>query len=102
MVARLIRAHALQAIEVFESDIAGDVLTREARGIELLDLGVVVLAGCHQIVEFLVHQPIGADNLADFIGAATGGLQFADRTRWLCLARRDLTRVCGASTTPRL
>src|SRR5215510_8098582 len=48
----------LEALEVLWRHVARDVFAREARGVELLDARILVLAGGDEIVEVLVHQPV--------------------------------------------
>src|SRR5665213_2090804 len=75
-VSGLIRARPLQPIEVLEGYVTGDVLAGETRGVELHDVRIVVLAGGHEILQILVNQPVGADELPDFLDAAAGRHQF--------------------------
>src|ERR1700739_1434283 len=60
-VLRRIRALQLQPLEILGRDVAGHVFAREARGVELLDARILVLAGCDQVFEILVHEPVSAD-----------------------------------------
>src|SRR5437667_66505 len=60
-VLRRIRALQLQPPEIFGRDVSGHVFAREAGGVELLDARILVLAGCDQVGEVLVHQPVRAD-----------------------------------------
>src|SRR4030088_3420712 len=53
-VLRRIGALQLQPLEIFGGDVAGDVFTREARGVELLDACIFVLARGDQVPEVLV------------------------------------------------
>ena len=68
---RLVGALFLQAREIGRRDVAGDVLAGEAGRVERLDLRIVVQAGAHQVVEVLVDQPVGADQLRDLFFGAT-------------------------------
>src|SRR5450631_611673 len=56
---------SLQALEIFGCHVARDVLARETRGIEVGDLCVVVANRVLQIVQILINQPVGADDVAD-------------------------------------
>src|SRR5882762_9426748 len=66
-VLRRIGALQLQPLEIFGSDVAGDVFTREARGVELLDARILVLARGDQVLEILVDEPVCADQARHFL-----------------------------------
>src|SRR6516165_4635681 len=67
---RRVRALDLQPLEIRRRHIAGHVHTREARGVELLDACILVLARGDQVVEILIHEPIRADERLDLLHSA--------------------------------
>src|SRR5579862_5733253 len=69
----------LQALQIRGRHVAGDVDAGEARGIEFLDPGILVLAGGNQIVEVLIDQPVRADERADLLQRARARHQLAHR-----------------------
>src|SRR4051812_31229610 len=58
-----VRPLGFQAREVFGRDVTGDVVAGETRRIEFLDARMIVLARGDQVVEILVDEPVGADEL---------------------------------------
>ena len=79
----------LQARQVFGSDVAGDVVARETRGVEFLDAGMIVHAGLDEIFEILVDQPVGADELRDFRLGAIGWPRARSRPACRCRRRSE-------------
>jgi hypothetical protein len=67
----------LEIMQVFVSDVAGDVLPRETGRIKLADRRIVMAHGPDEAVQILVDQPISPNKLCDFIDVAairyTGG-----------------------------
>src|SRR5437899_2444950 len=78
-VLRRIRALQLQPPEIFGRDVSGHVFAREAGGVELLDARILVLAGCDQVGEVLVHQPVRADEARHLLHRAAARDQLARR-----------------------
>src|SRR6185437_15744084 len=76
---RLVRALELQPLEVFRRDIARDVLAGEAGRVEFLDARILVLAGGDEVLEVLIDEPIGADELRDLIEPPSARDELAGR-----------------------
>ena len=72
---RLVGALFLQTREIARRDVAGNVAAGEARVDEFLDVRVVVQARAHQVVEILINEAVGADQLRHFFIGAVGGNQ---------------------------
>src|SRR5687768_10064224 len=58
---RRVRANDLERVEIGAAHVAGHVLAGEARRIEAVDIGLLVIDGVDEIFEILVDEPIGAD-----------------------------------------
>src|SRR6185312_13834843 len=67
---RLVGPCELELAEIRRRD-AGHVFARKTRRIELLEVLVAVLHGPDEIVEILIHEPVGAEDLLDFLGRAS-------------------------------
>src|SRR4029077_6837506 len=78
-VLRRIGALQLQPLEIFGGDVAGGIFTREARGVELLDARILVLARGDQVLEILVDEPVCADQARHFLHGTAARDQFAHR-----------------------
>src|SRR5437762_1934714 len=72
-------ARSMQPPEIFGRDVSGHVFAREAGGVELLDARILVLAGCDQVGEVLVHQPVRADEARHLLHRAAARDQLARR-----------------------
>src|SRR6516164_4851413 len=89
-----VRALELQPLEIFGADIARHVLTREARGVELLDTRILVLARSDQILEVLVDEPVGADDARHLLHRAPARHQLARRRHVDAVDVRKAHRRC--------
>src|SRR5688572_4239607 len=68
----LVRSLGLHARQVFRCHVGRDVFTRETGGVELAHHRIVVLDGAYQVVEILIDEPVGADDVRHLLVAATG------------------------------
>src|SRR3569833_2110280 len=72
---RRVRPFDLQALEIFRRHIACYILTGEAGRVELGDARIIVLARRHQILQILIDEPVGTNELRVlFFGSLCGVL----------------------------
>ena len=82
-------------LQVIAADIPGHVFPRETRRIEGVDVCVLVIDGQFQVLQILVNQPVGTDDLLDLFDRTAVGDQLICRGHVDAVDVGMANRRCG-------